>query len=340
MILGKNLYSADGSVLLYEGAKLSTGSIGKLKQHGIVSVYIQSDCLRDVNIDDAVFEETRMAVMSLTKEAMEAAKIQHVFSVKDLEEQIERIMRDLLTSKDLLLQLIDIRAQKDYTFGHCVSVCIIALMIGIAMGYSAIQLRMLGLGALLHDIGKGKTPPDILEKPGRLTPAEFTVIQAHSSHGFEMLQHNGDIDVTAALVALQHHEKMDGTGYPWGLQGAEISEYARIVAVADVYDALTTDRVYRRRFMPHEALNMIERDANTHFDPVIVKAFQRYVAVYPPGSLVQLNTNKVAVVVTSSSGSPTRPVVRYSYKEKGIRKYSEIDLRVNPEIYIKKVIRA
>jgi HD-GYP domain-containing protein (c-di-GMP phosphodiesterase class II) len=339
MTLAKSLYSADGSALLYEGVKLTPGCIAKLESLGIVSVYIHIDCLRDIEIEDLVAEETRVKVLCLTRQAMEAAKVRDVFAVEELEDQIDDILHDLLANEELLIHLTDIRTQRDYTFGHSVNVCIISLIIGIALGYTMEQLHTLGLGALLHDIGKGKIPPEILDKPDRLSSEEFAVMQEHSRLGFDMLKANDDIDLAASLVALQHHERYDGTGYPWNLKGEEISEFARVVAVADVYDALTTDRVYRHRFLPCEALDMIEKDAGEKFDPTIVKAFRKFVAVYPIGCMVQLNTGKYAVVVKVPPRIPKKPVVRVVENHEGTCHSEEIDLRQVPEYYIKKIIR-
>lgn len=338
--LAKAICSADGVVLLSANLPLTSTSIHRLRCLGVASVFVLTECTQDVIVEDCVDTETRQKVMSITKQAMESAKIRHTFIVEELQEQIDNILTSLMESKEVLLQLTDIRAQRDYTFVHSVNVCITSLIIGIAMGYSGEQLRTLGLGALLHDIGKGKIPAYILEKPGKLSAEEFSIIQEHSKYGFEMLYENGGIEAGAALVALQHHERYDGTGYPWKLERDGICEYARIVAVADVYDALTTDRVYRRRFLPNEALSIIDEQTGTHFDPAIVKAFRKLVALYPVGCLVQLNTREIAFVTAVSPESPTRPAVRIAKKEGRARKFVNIDLRESTKYHIKRIIRS
>lgn len=146
------------------------------------------------------------------------------------------------------------------------------------------------MGSLLHDIGKMMIPPEILHKPGRLTDEEFDIIKNHAKYGFDILRKQGDVPLLSAHCALQHHEKWNGGGYPRGLAGEEIHPYARALAVGDVFDALTTHRVYRRAMLPHEAMEIIYADTNSHFEQSVVETFRRTVAIYPVGVTVKLNS--------------------------------------------------
>jgi HD-GYP domain-containing protein (c-di-GMP phosphodiesterase class II) len=170
-------------------------------------------------------------------------------------------------------------------------------MTGISLEYDELKLRDLGVGALLHDIGKIEIDPEILNKSGRLLPEEAVEIKGHPIKGFEILRKNPDISLISAHCAYQHHERFDGSGYPRRLNGEQIHEFAHIVAIADVYDALTSDVSYRRAVPVYEAIAIILKASGTLFDENLVNYFIENIAIYPIGTVVRLNTNQIGVVV-------------------------------------------
>lgn len=220
-------------------------------------------------------------------------------------------------------------------FHHSVNVTFYVLTLGLYLNLPKDDLLNLGIGTLLHDVGKLRVRREVLQKPGRLTPEEFREIQMHSQYGFEILSALADISATSALIALQHHERMDGSGYPNGLMGDQIHLFSQLTAVVDVYEALTANRVYRQAYLPHEAFGLIMRDRGTRLSTVGVDAFRETISIYPLGMSVRLTNGDLAVVIQASAGNDQQPVVRAIENARGepIRPY-ELDLRNSPDIQI------
>lgn len=323
MVVARTIYNAEGRVLLNKGVVIKPSYIVRLKELGVPAVYIRDDFLEDVEVEDIVREETRLAAVKAVRELFDSCRERergHVPLLVDsgrIQRIVESLLEDLLDRKELMVNLTDIRALDDYTFGHSVNVCILAMVTGLTLRYSREAMLLLGIGALLHDIGKTCVPLHILNKPGKLTVEEYELVCKHARQGFEILRMQKEVSLVSARVALEHHERYNGSGYPQGLKGNEIHEFARITGVVDVYDALTADRVYRRAYPPHEAYEMLAASGNFTHDYEIVKAFLTNVAVYPVGTLVQLNSGDVGVVTGTAWGHAFRPRVRLLYSPSG-----------------------
>jgi len=227
-----------------------------------------------------------------------------------------------------------------YLYSHMVNVCIFALILGNQAGFRDQALKDLGYCAFLHDLGLIRNIPLIIKK-GKLTPAELNIIRKHSQSGADLVQQLAglapSVRETAAAAILQVHERIDGKGYPLGTRGKDISQFAKTLAVADVYEALTHPRPYRDRFIPHEALKMMITAADTDFDTAILKSFIEKISLYPPGSYVRLNSEEVARVIRMNPGMPTRPAVKVLVSPKGARTAENkiIDLSNTPMLFIK-----
>lgn len=312
MQLARNIYSADGKVLLASGISLTDSYIARLHQLGISSLYIKDsfDGPQEVTVDELVKIQTRIDASKLTRDLMNNIRDGKTWNGQQIRQTVNNLMEELIVNRAVLYNLIDIRAMNDYTFAHSLTVCILSLMTGIAAGYNYPRLKDLGTGAILHDIGKALVPETILNKAAKLTPEEFTVVQEHAQLGYNLLSKRDDISSVSAHVAWEHHEKFDGSGYPRGLKGTSIHEFARIVSVADVYDALSTDRVYRKRLLPHEAIEYIRDTGRAAFDPEFGKIFLESIAPFPIGSMVQLNSGEIAVVQRVPKDFPARPLVK------------------------------
>jgi HD-GYP domain-containing protein (c-di-GMP phosphodiesterase class II) len=215
----------------------------------------------------------------------------------------------------LVFNLVDLRSQDDYTFAHSVNVCVLALMTGITMGYRSRALSVLGVGALLHDLGKVKIPDSILNKPSALTDLEYEVIKTHPIHGADLIRRAGNLEEIHALIASQHHENYDGSGYPFGLTYRHIEEYSQIVAIADRFDAITADRVYRKPYPPVEAFAMCEAASNYYVKESVARAFIYNIAAYPANTVVELSNGMVGVSVDTPKGHSLYPLVRVYYDE-------------------------
>lgn len=328
MELGKTIYSDAGFVLLAEGMKLKTSYIERLKLCNISEIYIHDEISKDIEIRDIISERTRVDAKILVKNTMEDYKKRSRFNADGAKVIVDRMLDELLTTRDIMINLSDIKTTDDYTFAHSVNVCILSLITGVKMGLNQLRMRDLGVGALLHDIGKTTVPEELLKKPDRLTTEEYEIVKQHAVSGFNILKSDMNINTTSAYIAYGHHERYDGSGYPNGAKGNDIHQFARIVAIADVFDALTSDRVYRKKFKTHEAAEYLTTGSNQLFDPEILDCFIKNIAFYAIGTCVMLDTGEKGIVVDCNSSFPTRPVIRIIYDSKGekIDDYIEIDL--------------
>lgn len=342
-ILGKSIPSADGKVLLGEGVTLTKEYIEKLKKVGLESIYIKDGKLEqlevELELDDIISDLARNEAVQATKKSMEQIVKGKPLDSADVYSAINNIVDELVAQDRILVNLADIRTFDSYTFAHSVNVAVLSIIIGIGLGYDQLKLRNLGVGALLHDLGKIKIPKDILNKPGKLTEEEFILVQNHTFDGFQLIRDNKELSILTAHVAYQHHERYDGTGYPRGLKETNIHKFARIVAIADVYDALTADRPYRSRFLPHEACEYIMGSCNTYFDHKLVQTFLKHVAPYPLGTIVILNTGEKGVVVEQNMDFLMRPVIMVFEKDgQELTRPFQWDLLTNPTLMIKEVV--
>ena len=316
-VLARSLISANGKVLLQAGVVLNQNYIQKLSNLGLDMLFIEDDDFGDVEVYSAVSVKTReiayTSLQNLSKH-IQGDQLNSV-NLKEVENAVQSIIDDLLYSSDLLGNVLEIRGYDDYTYHHSVNTTIIALIMAIAMGWPDHKLLELGMGVLMHDVGKIKVPQEILNKKGPLTSEEFNEIKRHAEHGFEILRNNRDVSLLSAHVALQHQERWDGSGYPRGLKGNQIHEYGRLAAVADVYEALTSRRIYRNAMQPYEAYEYVIANSGTHFEPSLISnTFTRYIAPYPSGSGIRLSNGQRGNVVRQNPSFPTRPFVRMTHQ--------------------------
>lgn len=327
-ILANTIMTLEGKVLLSSGMILTEEYKRRLKSNGITEVYIEDEISKDIRIPEVVQDEIITEAKRRVKVMMTNPSIKTSVDGLQVIETVDKIITSILSNKDIIANLSDIRSVDDYTFSHSVNVCILSLIIGIGFGYSSDKLRELGVGSILHDIGKVMIPQEILKKPVQLSNKEFEEIKRHTLYGYDILKRTKGITMMASHIALGHHERMDGSGYPYQLKGTNIHKAARIVAVSDVYDALTTDRVYRKKLMPHEVIDYITSLGSHHFDQEVVDVFIRYIAYYPVGTTVILNTGEKGIVSKYNKAHPTRPVVRVVMGSEGkmLPKQKEVDL--------------
>ena len=225
----------------------------------------------------------------------------------------EEITDSVLRNGGALISLARLKTADGYTYMHSVAVC--ALMVALArqLGLSEAETRAAGFAGLMHDLGKADVPLEVLNKPGRLSEDEFAQVRLHPEHGYQRLLAAGVDDPIALDVCLHHHERLDGKGYPKQLTGDAISRMARMGAVCDVYDAITSNRPYKDGWDPAESLAKMAQWTNGHLDPAIFQAFVRSLGIYPTGSLVRLSNGKLAVVVEQSGASLLKPIVKTVY---------------------------
>lgn len=226
---------------------------------------------------------------------------------------VEDIADSVTRNSGALISLARLKTADDYTYMHSVAVCALMVALSRQLGMSDDDVRAAGFAGLLHDLGKADVPMDILNKPGKLTDEEFAQVKLHPAYGVKRLLEAGVDDAVVIDVCLHHHEKLDGTGYPKRLAGENISVMARMGAICDIYDAITSNRPYKAGWDPAESLARMAKWVNTHLDARLFQAFVKSVGIYPTGSLVLLNTGRLAVVVEQSKASLLKPVVKTVY---------------------------
>ncbi|MFC5451991.1 HD-GYP domain-containing protein [Paenibacillus aestuarii] len=347
MRLAKNIYNEDGMVLLAVNVELTQRLIDRLFSHGLDYVYISDPRTDDIVLEEMISDETRnkaiVEVRNTFRKVTENAHKRGAVSYYDMGRKFRDIMKmmidDLSTHRGAMVMLNNMNIKDDYLFQHSVNVGIYAIMLGISFGYSRENLETLGLGALLHDIGKMKVPLEILRKPGSLTDAEFEEMKNHTVYGFQLLKDEPNVPLLSAHCALQHHERMNGSGYPRGLHDVDINEFARWVGLVDSYDAMTTTRVYRRPLLPHEAMEQLFTGSATLYDQSQIALFRDKIAIYPLGIAVKLNTGEQGIVSKLNIAIPHRPVVRVLQDEGGrnLKEPYEIDLSTKLSVLISEV---
>ncbi len=244
---------------------------------------------------------------------MQDAKAGKDVDVQEAKTLVKDLAKNIIANPMALIWLTQLKNRDEYTSIHSLNVCILSLFFGRSLGMNTQQLNELGLGALLHDIGKLRVPLEILNKPDRLTDEEYDVIKRHTLLGYDLLKNKDGLSRDSLVVIKNHHERVDGHGYPDGLQSYGIDLYSRIVKIVDVYDAVTSKRVYHQDVTPYHALNCIYSDRNGAFDEKLVQAFLKHMGIYPVGCAIELNTGEIGVVTSINEKrhlAPTLLLVR------------------------------
>lgn len=331
--------------------------IAKIAGHGIREVYIDSSRGLDVQdaptrdeIDRVIQAEleqivgneiTPVAHLSFEEELARAIEVRHQaektvssfmqnvrdgkhIDMKAVDETIQKMTDSVFDNVDAMLCLSQLKKRDEYTFQHSVNSCIMNLAFGRGIGLDRRAAAAMGMGGLLHDIGKMRVSKEVLNKPGRLSEPEFEMMRQHVDLGVELLKERGDIPEDAIRIAHEHHERHDGTGYPRGLKGDAITKAGQMAAIVDVYDAITSDRCYHDGMLPAQALRKLYEWSEFHFNRSLVERFIKCVGIYPMGTLVRMESGHLAVVIKGGEANVLKPTVRLIYNLRKERKVKEV----------------
>ncbi|MHC1746386.1 MAG: HD-GYP domain-containing protein [Negativicutes bacterium] len=342
MKIGQPLITDNGKVVLHEGTILNEALIKRLHYWGVTELVIH-DGTDTGGFFQPVSVPISQELQRFTKDYQETIKVltQAFQSVRYFNEvplnQMRELANDsvsnLVNSAGVMNHLQMVRHQDEYTFQHSVNVSVIAGVLGKWIGYQGIALQDIILTGLLHDIGKAKISLEVLNKPEKLLAEEMRLMQTHATLGYKLLRNIPDLPDEVVVGVLEHHERMDGSGYPLKLDGGRIHPYAKIIAVADVYDAMTSDRIYRAKVTPFFVLEMMAQKMFDEYDPSVCSIFLSHVRDCFVGSIVQLSDGRQAEIISAGQFLFTRPVVRTADGE-------FIDLETNKEITIAYVLKA
>jgi len=260
----------------------------------------------------AIHSKAKEAVTSMFQEARMGKAIE-LGGIRNL---VDDINQSITRNPEAFLSLSRLKTKDNYTYLHSVAVCALMIALGKQMGLEPSLLKDLGMSGLLHDVGKMMIPEDVLNKPGSLTDEEFTVVKNHPLRGWEILKGSAGVCDMALDVCLHHHERMDGKGYPDKLSGEGLSLFARMGAVCDVYDAITSVRCYKNGWEPAEAIRKMAEWQEGHFDSKVFHAFVKTIGIYPSGTLVKLKSTRLAVVMEQTNKSLITPIVKVFFSTK------------------------
>jgi len=339
-ILAKKIYTADGKLLLEAGKRLNRQYINKLNTLGLNQIYLEDDRLKEIKKEDIeiIPDNIKEEAILIARESFKRISSGNIKLNHNEQEQLYRIITDIInnttSNKKILNCLKDVRVVEDELFFHLTNVAVLSLVIGEKLGYNEEALFELGVGAFLHDIGKIKIYPKILNKPDKLNDEEFEEIKKHTIYGYEILSNMEGISESSARIAYFHHERCDGSGYPKGINRRFIDEYAKIVAIADVFDAMMNDRVYRSSIKVKEVIEyMYTTFTENKMDRDLLDVFLKMIVPYPLGTRVKLSIGCEAIVTKVNEAMMFRPIVKV-LNFSGLDRELEIDLSEDLDIDI------
>lgn len=316
-VLAKSIFSANGRPLLKQGVEISSSYIGRLERMGIKYVYIEDSVTVDIKDADIIPTEIRQEVVGrlevMFHRLREPQGLKHMVKSGNLGKEIlgiyQVLQSHIVDNGTMIVNLSALYSNDAHTYTHCMNVAVISTVLGLAHGYSKDVVEQLGMGAMVHDIGKIEISPAIINKPGKLTAAESEQMKLHTRFGYEILSKQPNLSESAAECALYHHEWYDGAGYLHGLKETQIPEFARLMAVADVYDALTSNRPYHEPMLPSDALEFLFTKTYQQFDPTFIRHFVRHVNIYPVGLPVRLSSEASGIIAKTGATNLQRPII-------------------------------
>lgn len=298
-----DMQDSEGHVLYGKGDIIGEHTISTLNELDVPGVYIESDFTYDVVLEDCMRLVDRTQSLSFVRHVLSSHEVTDEVE-KELQEVVQDILEHLTKSHFLLNTLYSLRDYDGYTYEHSLRVAVLSILLGAYLKLSSEELWELGMAAMLHDLGKLAVPVDTLNSKEMLSMKQLGYIRKHPIIGYTRAKELKCYNKKIGQAILQHHEHMNGSGYPYGLKGDDICFYARIICCADVYDALTSKRSYREAWFPSQALDCMNTQMASQFDPTVLEALNNTVIAYPEGSVLLLSTGELAVVIKSNRDGP------------------------------------
>ncbi|MBV6448729.1 HD-GYP domain-containing protein [Nitrosomonas sp.] len=281
---------------------INTDNLGQSVKKTVARIAVEEE----LNTAKKIQQKAKEAVTLMFSEV----RMGKALEIEGVESLVEEINQSMERNPNALLTLIRLKNVNEYTYMHSVAVCMLMVALGRQLGLGAAQIKQAGTAGLLHDIGKMVIPNEVLNKPGKLTDEEFAVMRSHPERGWEILKSCYQVHETALDVCLHHHERVDGKGYPKKLSGETLTLFARMGAVCDIYDAISSDRCYKPAWPPAESIRKMASWKDGHFDETVFQAFVKTIGIYPSGTLLKLKSGRLGVVMEQSTKKLTTPIVK------------------------------
>lgn len=314
-----------GVTLVAKNMGITKALIKKLTNHGVDKVYIKEEEIPLEKYNKALMDTYVNVERNLDNIFMEL-KDGKTLKSEDLVGEVKSFVGEVIKERDILTQMRLLKKRDDYTFNHSLGVSTLAASMGKWLDYSEEEVEELAIAGLFHDIGKLKISESIINKPGNLTLEEFEIIKKHSTYSADILNESGDFNEDIILGVLQHHEKMDGSGYPDGIKGDKIHRYGKIIAICDIYHALTSRRVYKDKENPLKVADFIRTEGFTKLDPFMTGVFLKNISKCYVGNKVILSTGEIGEIIYIYPQDDTKPIVKVADKFVDLLKQGDIEV--------------
>jgi HD-GYP domain-containing protein (c-di-GMP phosphodiesterase class II) len=338
-ILGEDLYTSKGIILVRSGSKLTKKLIKKINENQIFTVYIKDEHSNN-EVDRLLEQSLRVKGTMLIKELFDKViKKEEILTIHNkISDYADDVLYELNSVRNKQIEYIDIKNVGMYLYSSSLNVAIISALLAWDLGYNNNMVKQIFLGGIYHDLGLAMLPENVINKSSELTLEEKKMILMHPVSGHKFIKDKGFLTAYIKVIALQHHERLNGTGYPKRVSKEAINPLAQIIGLVDIYDAMTSDRPYKRSVSSKEAIEYIMGSAGSHFDHKITLAFIKKINPYPRGSLIELSDGRFAVVDEVYKNLPLSPLVRIIKKDKEKYIYESLDLKNQPNLVVKQIV--
>lgn len=345
--LGKDVFDEYGNLLLGKNVKLTASLIDKLIDSEIYFVYIEDEFSKGIKVEGILsqkqmihsVQQVKRVLLKVTepskKGVQKMIRDEDIHLVEDLVKELIKLLED---SEKTLFTVVDLMSADMYTYQHSVNVAILSILTCRSLGYDYTLTKHIAMGALLHDVGKALVKDNLIQKKETLSDSEMCEVKSHVNYGYNLIKEDISLSGYTKQIIRLHHEKRDGSGYPLGMKETEIPDFVRIVTICDMFDAMTSNRIYRKKMPVYMVLDILLAETVYRLDPVIYQMFIKNICIYPPGTGVRLDDGRLAIIEKYNKFSPTRPIIRLFEDETGDRKQHSVDLTNNRVLFIKDTI--